>query len=137
MPRVPAKGAYLLILKLWPETWGQLKYTPKTEAGGHHLCILPLPHSRWLVSLVAETPELMGFLAVLVAAKHVGSYPQTKSRTRVPCTVRWILPFFLFYFIYLAASGSSVVARRLWGHAGSVVVARGLSCSEVCGILVP
>lgn len=32
----------------------------------------------------------------------------------------------LFAFIYLAASESFIVARRLWGHAGSVVVAPGL-----------
>ena len=34
----------------------------------------------------------------------------------------------------LIAMASLVMEHRLWAHVGSVVVAQGLNCSEVCGI---
>ena len=86
-----------------------------------------------------------------------------RDLTLVSCIGRWILFFFFFFnlflacWVFIAVSGLSLVGmsgdyslvavlelliamaslptnHRLWAHVGSVVVAQGLNCSEVCGI---
>lgn len=69
--------ARLLVMELWSEdrhlvlhtSRGLLRYTPGMKAGGCHLTDIPLPHSRFLVSLVKELIHLSGTLTFASATQ--------------------------------------------------------------------
>lgn len=64
-------------MELWPEdrhlalptSRGLLRYTPVMKASGRHHTDIPLPHSRFLVSLIEELIHLSGTLTFATAAQ--------------------------------------------------------------------